>query len=156
MQVFLITKTALLRTMTRDRPAWAPFVFQGLTGIGDGGAFATRLMGILTSVDDDRQTVIQGASWTIESIGLALGIIVASTIFQNISVGGLQGLLAGPPVLLDALRKDITALQPPSSSEKKIFIDVYMEASRGVFFVALADMVLAAVSSFIVKHILLM
>lgn len=84
-QVFSTTGMALLCTMTQDRPAWAPFVFLGLTGIGYGGAFATRLIGILTSVDDDKQIVIQAASWTIDPIGLALGIIVASTVFQNIS-----------------------------------------------------------------------
>jgi len=155
-QGFSVMGTALLCTMTRDTPAWAPFVFLGLTGIGYGGAFVTRLMGILSSVDDDRQAVIQGASWTIESIGLALGITVASTVFQKISVGGLQGLLAGQPVLLDALLKDIAALQPLSSPEKETIIDVYMKASRGVFFVALAEMVLAAVSSFIMKNNLLM
>ncbi|MCJ1249677.1 hypothetical protein MMC30_006903 [Trapelia coarctata] len=154
-QVFSVTGTALLCSTTQDTPAWAPFVYLGLLGIGSGGAYVTRLMGILSSVDDKRQAVIQGASWTIESIGLALGITIASTVFQKISVGGLGVLLAGQPTLLDALIRDIGALKLLNGPERKAIVDVYMKASRGVFLVALAEIVLAAGSSFIMKNNLL-
>jgi len=94
-------------------------------------------MRILSSVDAERQAVIQGASWTVGSIGLALGITIASTVFQKISVSSLCVLLAGQPILLDALIRDIAALKLFSGPERKAVGDVYMKATRGVFLLAL-------------------
>ena len=83
-QISSVLGSVLLCTMTQHTPSWAPFFYLGLIGVGTGGAFVTRLMGILSSVDNQQQAVIQAASWTIESIGLAFGITIASTVFQKI------------------------------------------------------------------------
>ena len=147
-QVSSVLGAALLCTMTPNTPSWAPFLYLGLIGLGSGGAYVTRLMGVLSSVDDKTQVVVQAASWTIESIGLTFGITIASAVFQKISLGDLRILLTGEPDLLHALTTNYDALKGLAGSEKQSVVDVYVKASKGVFFVAMAEMVLAAGISF--------
>ena len=154
-QASSVLGAVLICPMPRDTPSWAPFLYLGLIGAGFGGAFVTRLMGVLSSVDDQKQAVIQAASWTIESTGLTFGITIASTVFQKISVGSLRTLLAGKPDLLHTITTDFEALQSLTGSEKQAVIDVYLRALRGVFFAATAEMILAAAISLMMKNNLL-
>ena len=151
-QISSVLGTVLLCTMTETTPPWLPFLYLTLIGIGIGGGYVTRLMGVLSSVDKQKQAVIQSASWTIESIGLALGITIASTVFQKLLLAKLQVLLEGQPSLLNTLTTNFAALQDLSSNEKQAVIDVYIQALRGVFFLAMAEMVVAATLSFMMRN----
>ncbi|MCJ1285741.1 hypothetical protein MMC26_005082 [Xylographa opegraphella] len=142
----------LLCTMTETTPSWLPFLYLTLIGVGTGGAYVTRLMGILSSVDEQNQAVIQGASWTIESLGLALGVTVASTVFQKTSLSDLQVLVAGQPGLLNTLTTDFSSLQSLGGGVKQAAVDVYLKALRAVFLLAMAEMVVAAGLSFLMKN----
>ncbi|MCJ1378046.1 hypothetical protein MMC17_001142 [Xylographa soralifera] len=151
-QLSSVLGAAMLCTMTETTPPWLPFLYLALIGIGTGGAYVTRLMGVLSSVDEEKQAVIQGASWTIESIGLALGVTIASTVFQKISYAYLQVLLTGQPGLLNTLTTDFTALQNLSGSGQQATVGIYIKALRGVFLLAMAEMVIAAGFSFLMKN----
>ncbi|MCJ1432600.1 hypothetical protein MMC27_001957 [Xylographa pallens] len=151
-QLSSVSGAVLLCTMTETTPSWLPFLYLTLIGIGTGGAYVTRLMGVLSSVDEQKQAVIQGASWTIESIGLALGVTIASTLFQKTSFTDLQVLLAGQPGLLNTLTTNFAALQNLSGTEEQAVVGIYMKALRGVFLLAMAEMVIAAGLSFLMKN----
>lgn len=154
-QTSSVLGAVLICTMTRYTPTWVPFLYLGLIGVGFGGAFVTRLMGVLSSVDDQKQAVIQAASWTIESTGLTFGITVASTVFQKISISNLGALLAGKPELLHTITTEFEALQALTGFEKQSVIDIYLKALRAVFIVAMAEMILAAAISLAMKNNLL-
>ena len=151
-QICYILGVALLCSMTQHTPSWCIFVYLGLVGIGYGGAFVTRLMGVLSSVQDEKQAIIQAASWTIESTGLAVGITIASTVFQKLSLGPLRTLLAGNPTLLNTVSTDFESLKTLEGSQKQAIISIYLKAVRGVFFLALAEILLAAIASFVMKN----
>ena len=75
--------------------SWVPFCYLGLIGLGPGRAFVTRLMGVISPVNVEKQAVIQAASWTFGSISLAFCITIVSTIFEAIAIEDLRGLLLG-------------------------------------------------------------
>ena len=154
-QFSAVLGSVLLCTMDQHTPSWLPFLYLGLVGFGSGGAYVTRLMGVLSSVDEDKQAVIQAASWTVESIGLALGLTIAATVFQKISIGSLRTILSDQPVLLEVLTTDFEALNGFTSEEKQSIIQVYMRATRGVFLLAMAELVISAMASFVMKNNLL-
>lgn len=147
-QASFVLGSVLLCTMTKNTPSWAPFVYLALAGFGSGGAFVTRLMGVLSSVDSEKQAVIQAASWTLESIGLAFGLVISSTVFQNVSLNHLRNVLGNQPALLSRISSNFAVLQTLSGVEKQSVIDGYLQGTRAVFFLALAEMVLAAGISF--------
>ncbi|KAG0648718.1 multidrug resistance protein [Hyphodiscus hymeniophilus] len=151
-QICYILGVALLCSMTQHTPPWCIFVYVGIFGIGYGGAFVTRLMGVLSSVQDEKQAIIQAASWTIESTGLALGITIASTVFQKLSLGRLRTLLEGNPALLNKVSADIESLKTLHGSQKQAIIGIYLKAVRGVFFLTLAEILLAAMMSLLMKN----
>ena len=151
-QICAVLGTALLCTMTRQTPAWCIFVYLAITGAGTGGAFVTRLMGVLSSADEEKQAVIQAASWTIESAGLTFGITVASAIFQKISIRDLDHLLANKPQLLIELTTSYSNLSHLQGPEKVAIMEVYLKATRAVFILAAAEMALAALISLAMKN----
>ena len=151
-QLSSVLGAVLLCTMTETTPSWLPYLYLTFVGTGTGGAYVTRLIGVLSSVDEQKQAVIQGASWTIESIGLALGVTLASTVFQKTSFADLQVLVAGQPGLLNTLTTDFAALQSLSGSVKQAAVSIYIKALRGVFLLAMAEMVIAAGLSFLMKN----
>lgn len=151
-QISSIVGAALLCKMTQQTPSWFPFMSLAFLGVGLGGASVTRLMGILSSVDEEQQAVIQAASWTIESMGLAFGITIASTIFQKTTVSNLHAVLGTKPDLLRVLTANFEALKDLRGVEKQAIIEVYLKASRNVFYLALAEIVFAAVVSCLMEN----
>jgi MFS family permease len=133
-QVFSVLGSVLLCTMRLSTPPWALFVYLGLYGVGSGGAYVTRLMGVLSSVDSKRRVVVQAASFTIRNTGTTLGLTVASAIFQYLSVHQLQTLFRGQPDMLQKIGRNFEALLDLHGSEKQSAISIYLNATRGVFF----------------------
>ena len=73
-------------------------------------------MGLLTSADNEKQAVIQAASWTISSSGFTIGIAAASALFQRMSLNGLKTILIGQPELFNTIRGSFDALRVLSGS----------------------------------------
>jgi MFS family permease len=141
-----------LCTMTEQTPAVAPFIYLVLLGIGLGGAYVTRLMGLLYSTDSEKQAVIQAASWMINSVGFLIGIAVASGVFLKLSLGALGGILGPQPDVLSAVRASFEAVQSLGSVEKEEVVRVYLKALRGVFYLAMSEMAVAALSSLCMEN----
>jgi hypothetical protein len=110
-------------------------------GIGFGGAYVTRLMGLLSSADSENQAVIQAASWTISSAGFTIGIAAASSVFLKLSVGNLEVIWSKQPELLSAVRASFEAVNSLVGIEK-------VEVVRGVFYLAMGEMAVSALTSF--------
>jgi MFS family permease len=147
-QVSSLAGAIALCTMNEHTPAAAPFIFLILLGIGFGGAYVTRLMGLLSSADSEKQAVIQAASWTISSAGFTIGIAAASAVFLKLSLGNLEVILSKQPELLSAVRGSFEAVNSLVGMEKVEVVGVYLKALRGVFYLAMGEMAVSALTSF--------
>jgi MFS family permease len=154
-QACMVLGAVLLCTMQQFTPVWAPFVYLGLYGAGSGAGYVTRLMGLITSVDPKRLSLVQAATFTISNTGVTLGITIGTMIFQHLSVTKLQDLFKNQPGKLEQVVGNFEALQSLDGVEKEAAISVYLQATRGVFFMAMASLVLAAVASFCMQNNLL-
>lgn len=142
----------LLCTMSRDTRTWAPYIYLFVLGLGLGGGYVTRLMGVLSSADDDTQAVLQAASWTVESAGSSVGLAAGSAIFQKLSSSRLQVLLSGQPGVLSQLQESFDVLLVLDRSQREAVVEVYLKAVQGVLFLTLGCLVLAAVISLFMKN----
>ncbi|KAL8824655.1 MAG: hypothetical protein Q9191_004909 [Dirinaria sp. TL-2023a] len=83
-QAIFICSLALISTLQFNSPAWAPFPYLFLMGVGYSGMLTVTLVALIAAVDQEFQAVITSASYAFRSTGSTLGITVASVIFQNI------------------------------------------------------------------------
>ncbi|KAL9622384.1 MAG: hypothetical protein Q9160_003227 [Pyrenula sp. 1 TL-2023] len=144
-QMSSLAGTALLCTMDERTSAWKPFVYLAFCGIGNGGAVVTRLMGVLTSTAGEEQVRVQAAGWTVESLGLAIGITVAGTVYQRV----LRDKLRVLPGLEDRVDGVLDGL---SGEQKNRATGAYADAVRAAFFVALGEAIVASLASFLMRN----
>jgi len=83
---------------------------------------------------------------------LTFGITVASTLFQGFqqAIGVLFWWERRE--LLHTITTDFEALQDLTGSEKQSVVDVYLRASRGVCFLTMAELILAAAITLAMKN----
>jgi len=153
-QILAVGGVTCLCTMDSGTPSWVLYVYLVVLGLGYGGGYVTRLMGLLTSADKETQAVIQAASWTIGSTGSALGISVASVIFQKLTQDQLadMDMFKADPGLLDAIRKSFGALDGLPGNIRQDIVAIYTSATRGPFFFSLGTIVAAAAASLVMKN----
>lgn len=75
---------ACIATLNLSTPAWRPFIYMLLNGLGYGGMLTTTLVAVISAVDHKHQAVITSASYAFRSTGSTIGITIASAVFQNI------------------------------------------------------------------------
>ncbi|PWY84416.1 multidrug resistance protein fnx1 [Aspergillus eucalypticola CBS 122712] len=151
-QACSVLGAVMLCTMTQTTPSWAPFVYLGIYGAGSGGAYVTRLMGLLTSADKQHLAVVQSCSFTVRNTGTTIGQTISAAIFRNLSVNTLHILFGGQPDLADRISHNYNRLDLLSGLEKQTAIFIYLRATRGVFFLATSILVAAAVSTFVMQN----
>ncbi|GCB25731.1 uncharacterized transporter C3H1.06c [Aspergillus awamori] len=151
-QACSVLGAVMLCTMTQTTPSWAPFVYLGIYGAGSGGAYVTRLMGLLTSADKQHLAVVQSCSFTVRNTGTTIGQTISAAIFQNLSVNALRSLFRGQPGLAAQISHNYNRLDLLSGLEKQTAIFIYLRAARGVFFLAMSVLVAAAVSTFVMQN----
>ncbi|GAT22868.1 multidrug resistance protein fnx1 [Aspergillus luchuensis] len=151
-QACSVLGAVMLCTMTQTTPSWAPFVYLGIYGAGSGGAYVTRLMGLLTSADKQHLAVVQSCSFTVRNTGTTIGQTISAAIFQNLSVNSFRSLFRGQPGLADRISHNYNRLDLLSGLEKQTAIFIYLRAARGVFFLAMSVLVAAAVSTFVMQN----
>ena len=151
-QVLTVLGSTLLCTMTESTPSWVPFVYLGIYGLGSGSAYVTRLMGQLNSTDQERQAVVQAASFTIRNTGTTLGQTVSAALFQNLSVAAIQMLLKGQSGVADQPSRDYDVLTKLPVGLRQQAINIYLDATRAVFILTTATLVAAACCSFCMQN----
>lgn len=153
-QACTLAGTACLCSLSTTTPRWNTYVYLAVSGVGCGGAYVTRLMGLLSAADQDQQAVLQAASWTINSSGNSIGLAVASSVFRHLYVGPFTALLEQGGE--DAYRNTLAALLDGNFQGLSLLpgdlrgqaVQVYLRAVRATFYVALGFAVLASGSSF--------
>lgn len=145
-QACLVAGTTCLCTLDRNTADWKIYVYLVLLGTGFGGAYVTRLMGLLSGAEQDKQAVVQAASWAVSSTGSTVGITGASAVFQGLGEGKLREAVGNGEVL-EGLVRSFEALGGLRGEAREAAVGVYLQKVRGVFYFALAAVVVSAVAS---------
>jgi MFS family permease len=141
-----------LCTMNEQTPNVAPYFYLVLLGLGIGGAYVTRLIGLLSSADNEKQAVIQAASWTISSTGFAMGVTAASAVFLKLSLPDLEGVLGQQQEVLNAIRSSIEVISSLGAKEKEKVVRIYLKALQGVFYLSMGEMSVSALVSLCMEN----
>lgn len=143
-------------TLDQQSPAWQPYIFLGLLGVGFGGSFVTNLIGVLVFIPHDVQAVVQGAQWAIRSLGIAVTLTTSSALFQAVSRKLIREGLKDDD--LASHFSNTLALSSPAFinapvATQQVVLDSYSTALSTVLYALLAQAVLGvAVSLFITNE----
>ena len=110
----LVLSLALVSTFTLTTPAWRPFVYLFLTGVGYSGMLTIMLLAMIAAVDHKEQALVTSASYTFRSTGSTIGITVASAVFQNVLNTQLWTRLGkrdGADVIIPKVRKNLDGVK---------------------------------------------
>lgn len=154
-EVIFIAACVLVSTFTLRTPVWETVIAFFMAGLGYSGMLTTTLLALISAVDHKEQAVITSASYAFRSTGSAIGITVASAVFQNLlnmklwaTLGGRKGAEEVIRRVLDSL-DEIQRLPAEWKGEVK---GVYMESLRGVFLTTAGISVLGALVSLFMRE----
>lgn len=157
-QVVFTAAYALLSSFTLTTPAWEPVLAFFMSGIGYSGMLTTTLLALISAVDHEDQAVITSASYAFRSTGSAIGITIASAVFQNILKLRLWvefGDREGAADMIARLRDSLDEIKTLPVEWKGEVREVYMEALRGVFLTTLGIGIIGGLISLAMReHVL--
>lgn len=110
----------------------------------------TVLMAALSSVLDNQQASVQSAGYFFRFTGMTLGMTVSTAAFQQVLKDGLWlsfGDEPGARELIASLRTDFNAVQALTPPARHIAQVSYMKALHAVFYIAVAEAIVAAIAS---------
>ena len=154
-QAVFLCSLALVSTLKLNTPAWLPFFYFFLTGLGYSGMLTVTLIALIAAVDQEYQAVITSASYAFRSTGSTIGITVASVVFQNVLTSQLWERMGHEKDASDAVtrvRNDLTAIKELPSQLMEAASQAYMDALRAVFLTLLGIAVLGAVTSLFMRE----
>jgi hypothetical protein len=147
----------LLLLLDISSPSWYPFVFLGLTGASFGATWVTVIMAVLSSVTDEQQATVQSTGYFFRFTGMTLGLTVSTAAFQKVLKDALWssfGHMTQSRALINSLRTDfnVVNMKELDPSIKRIAQEDYINAIHVVFYIILAEAVVAAVACFCMEE----
>ena len=149
-QILIVTGTGLLIMLQLDTGAWAPFVILGLLGAGFGASWVTTIMALLSAITSEQQAVLQSATYFVRCVGMVVGFAISSAGFQKVLKEKLEVGLAGQAntaQLIAKVRSNFDDWQSLAPAVKHIVQESYVSAVHVVYYITLAAMVIASLSS---------
>lgn len=157
-QIVFTAAFALLSSFTLTTPAWEPVLTFLMSGLGYSGMLTITLIAFVSAVDHKDQAVITSASYAFRSTGSAIGITIASAVFQNILKIRLWaefGDREGAADVIGRLRDSLDEIKTLPVEWRVEVKEVYMEALRGVFLTTLGIAVVGGLVSLAMReHVL--
>ncbi|KAK0102663.1 hypothetical protein ONS95_006267 [Cadophora gregata] len=154
-QTALIISTGLLATMDQNTPAWCPFLYLGLYGLGFGSMLVVALIALISSVDHQHQAVVTSASFAFRSTGSAIGLTLCSVVFQNMLRVGLTSRLVhipGAEQIIERIRGSFDEIWLVDPAVQPAVKESYMAALNGVFLLIFALTIVSAAFSFSMRQ----
>ncbi|KAI4097844.1 MAG: hypothetical protein LQ344_000116 [Seirophora lacunosa] len=154
-QVIILGALAIFATFNLDTPSWESFLAFFLIGIGYAMMLTITLLALIAAVSHAHQAVITSASYAFRSTGSAIGVTVASAVFQNILGSRLQsrfGHLPHSHELIARLRDSLDEIARLPPGLKAQAMHVYLGALRGVFLTTLGIGFLGAAVSLAMRE----
>ena len=155
--ILLIYVASLIAVSTfkLTTPAWEHYIVLFFSGVGYTGMLTITLLALIAAVDHKYQAVITSASYAFRSTGSAIGITIASAVFQNILKTELWGRFGdrdGAAEIIGRLRDSLDEIKALPPSWKAGVMDVYMDALKGVFLTLLGIAVLGLLVSLAMRE----
>ncbi|EER23835.1 Major Facilitator Superfamily protein [Coccidioides posadasii C735 delta SOWgp] len=149
--ILLAVGSILFNTFTLGTPAWPPFLYLFIAGLGYGGMITATLVALISAVAHAHQAVVTSASYAFRSTGSSIGISIASSVFQNILKSGLWSRFGGREEaarLIPKIRDSLDEINHLPEGWLPGVLDAYMDALRAVFATTLALSLLGVVVNF--------
>lgn len=157
-QVTFVVGLIIASTFTLSTSNWAPWLSFFLCGLGYSGMLTITLLAFIAAVEHRNQAVVTSASYAFRSTGSAIGITIASAVFQNILDVKLRAQLGHRPGAADViakLRNNLEEIHRVPREWEGIVTSIYMDALRGVFLTTMGIGVLGLLVSLIMReHVL--
>ncbi|PGH14328.1 hypothetical protein AJ79_03150 [Helicocarpus griseus UAMH5409] len=153
--ICIALSSALMTTYTLSTPAWQPFLYIFLFGLGYGGMLTVTLVALIAAVEHKYQAVVTSASYAFRSTGSSIGITAASAVFQNLLKRGLWSRFGDKEDAAHMIRKirdSLDAINKVPADWRPGVMDAYMDALRGVFVSMLGLAVLGLLASLFMKE----
>lgn len=154
-ETLFVAANAVFASFQLYTPTWETILAFCLAGLGYSGMLTTTLLALISAVEHKHQAVITSASYAFRSTGSAIGITVASAVFQNILKIRLQDILGGKEGGQEAiaeLRDSLEAIKALPIDWQSEVRGVYMEALRAVFLTTLGLSVVGACMSLLMRE----
>lgn len=154
-QIIFTSAYILLSTFNLTTPAWEPVLTFFMSGTGYSGMLTTTLLALISAVDHQEQAVITSASYAFRSTGSAIGVTVASAVFQNILKIRLWsefGDREGGSQIIGRVRESLDEIRMLPIEWRGEVREVYMEALRGVFLASLGIAALGGLVSLAMRE----
>ena len=153
--VMMIAALAVTCTFNLDTSAWEPYVVFAFAGFGYSGMLTVTLLALISAVAHEHQAVVTSASYAFRSTGSAIGITIASAVFQNILKIGLWarfGHRKEAAETIGKLRDNLDEIKTLPPGWKTGVLDAYMDALRGVFLTILGITILGFLVSLAMRE----
>lgn len=153
--LIMVVSFGIITTFDLKTPAWEPFVVFAFAGFGYSGMLTATLLALISAVAHEHQAVITSASYAFRSTGSAIGITIASAVFQNIlniELWNKLGDREGAAKIIGRLRDNLDEIKILPPEWKAGVIDVYIDALRGVFLTTLGLAVLGFLVSLAMRE----
>lgn len=155
-ELIFVLSTALVAGLFKlTIPEWAPFIILFLGGLGYGSMLTITLLALISAVPHEFQAVITSASYAARSTGSAIGIAIASAVFQNLLTKRLWeefGDRKDAAQFVKMLRDNIDKLKELSKSDKALALASYIDALNGVWFTMVGLAILGAFASLLMRE----
>ena len=154
-QYIFIAANIMTSSFTLTTATWISLVAFFFVGIGYSGMLTTTLLALISAIEHKEQAVITSASYVFRSTGSAIGITIASAVFQNILKLRLWtrfGDRDDAAEMIKRLRDSLEEIDKLPTGQRAIVLDIYMEALRGVFLTLLGVGVLGALVSLAMRE----
>ena len=154
-QIIFVGAGVFISTFNLTTPDWEPFVAFLLAGIGYSSMLTLTLLALIAAVDHKDHSVITSASYAFRSTGSAIGITIASAVFQNIlkiELWSKFGDRKDAKEVIGRLRDSLDEIQKLPGSWKGEVMQVYMDALRGVFLTTVGIAVLGLAISLLMRE----
>ena len=136
-------------------PLWLTLLSFHVAGIGYAGMLTVTLLALISAVDHEHQAVITSASYVFRSTGSAIGITIASAVFQNLLSRNLWAAIGqkqNAAEVVARLRDNLQLIHTLSEDLRVPVQEAYMESLRGVFVTTLGFSIIAGLISLLMKE----
>ena len=146
---------ATVACFTLQSPLWLTLLSFHVAGIGYAGMLTVTLLALISAVDHEHQAVITSASYVFRSTGSAIGITIASAVFQNLLSRNLWAAIGwkeNATEVIARLRDNLQLIHTLSEDLRVPVQEAYMESLRGVFVTTLGFSIIAGLTSLLMKE----
>ena len=145
-----VAANVLISSFTLTSPLWLTIISIFMAGLGHSGMLTVTLIAFISAVEHHHQAVVTSASYAFRSTGSAMGITIASAVFQNLLSRNLWAAIGdwkGGPEVIGRLKDNLDVIKELPSEWKSVVQPAYMESLRGVFLTTLGMCVLSTLFS---------